>query len=114
MTHVAAGPLADGSRSVELGFTAPGNRFWSDDVLVDGEVRAAHAGLPMLFGIAPFEGISVGIDPRSPVSWDVYRRFGPFPYSGSLTAVTYTPGEHAPDAPVHIVGMLRELGVRYE
>ena len=53
----------------------------------------------MLFGIAPFEGISVGIDPRSPVSWDLYERFGPFPYTGALAAVTYTPGEPAPDAP---------------
>ena len=50
----------------------------------------------MLFGIAPFEGISVGIDPRSPVSWDLYERFGPFPYTGALAAVTYTPGEPAP------------------
>ena len=66
----------------------------------------------MLFGIAPFEGISVGIDRRSPVSWDLYERFGPFPYTGALAAVTYTPGEPAPDAPVHLVGMLRELGAR--
>jgi arylsulfatase len=106
--------LPDGTRSVELRFTAPGDRRWDVDVVVDGEVRASHAGLPMLFGIAPFEGISVGIDPRSPVSWDLYERAGPFPYSGCLAAVTYTPGEHAPDAPVHLVGMLRELGQRYE
>jgi arylsulfatase len=114
MTRVGAGSLPDGTRSVELRFTAPGDRRWDVDVVVDGEVRASHAGLPMLFGIAPFEGISVGIDPRSPVSWDLYERAGPFPYSGSLAAVTYTPGEHAPDAPVHLVGMLRELGQRYE
>jgi len=68
----------------------------------------------LYMGIAPFEGISVGIDPRSPVSWDLYERFGPFPYTGTLAAVTYTPGEPAPDAPVHLVGMLRELGARYE
>ena len=41
-------------------------------------------GVPMLFGIAPFEGIDVGIDRRSPVSWEIYERFGPFPYTGTL------------------------------
>jgi arylsulfatase len=56
----------------------------------------------------------VGIDRRSPVSWDLYERFGPFPYSGTLRAVSYTPGEHAPDAPVHLMDMLRELGARYD
>ncbi len=49
-------------------------------------------GVPMLFGIAPFEGIDVGIDRRSPVSWEIYERFGPFPYTGALHSVTYTPG----------------------
>jgi hypothetical protein len=114
MTHVDAGEMADGASSVVLEFRAPGDRRWDVVVSVDGEERARPEGLPMLFGIAPFEGIDVGIDRRSPVSWDLYERFGPFPYSGTLAAVTYTPGEHAPDAPVHIVGMLRELGARYE
>jgi arylsulfatase len=70
--------------------------------------------VPLLFGIAPFEGIDVGIDRRSPVSWDLYERFGPFPYSGTLHSVTYTPGEPAPDAPVHLMDMLREMGVKFE
>ena len=30
-------------------------------------------GVPMLYGIAPFEGIDVGIDRRSPVDWDDLR-----------------------------------------
>jgi arylsulfatase len=68
----------------------------------------------MLFGIAPFEGIDVGIDRRSPVSWEIYERFGPFPYSGTLHAVTYTPGEPGPDAPARMMDMLRELGAGFE
>ena len=114
MTHVHAGPMPDGAREVTLEFTAPGDRLWDVVVRVDGEERVRHEGLPMLFGIAPFEGIDVGIDRRSPVSWDLYERFGPFPYTGSLRAATYAPGEPAPDAPVHLVGMLRDLGSRYE
>ena len=81
---------------------------------VDGEDRAVHAGVPMLFGIALFEGIDVGIDRRSPVSWEIYERFGPFPYTGALHSVTYTPGEPAPDAPVNLMGMLRDLGAAFE
>jgi arylsulfatase len=114
MTLVDAGEMPDGARRIAVEFTAPGDRRWDVRIVIDDDDRATHSGLPMLFGIAPFEGISVGIDPRSPVSWDLYRRFGPFPYTGSLAAVTYTPGEPAPDAPVHLVGMLRELGARYE
>ena len=34
-------------------------------------------GVPMLFGMAPFEGITVGRDP-APVDWDLHRRFGSF------------------------------------
>ena len=64
--------------------------------------------------MAPFEGIDVGIDRRSPVSWDVYERHGPFPYRGAIEAVTYEPGEPAPDSPFVLIDMLRELGARFE
>jgi hypothetical protein len=47
----------------------------------------------MLLGLAPFEGIDVGIDRRSPVHWGIYERYGAFPYSGGLHSVTYTPGD---------------------
>ncbi len=114
MTQVDAGDLPDGARQVIAEFTAPGERRWDVRISVDGSERAVMAGLPMLFGMAPFEGIDVGIDRRSPVSWDLYQRFGPFPYSGSLRAATFTPGDHAPDAPVHLLAMLREMGAHYE
>jgi arylsulfatase len=64
--------------------------------------------------MAPFEGIDVGIDRRSPVSWPVYERYGPFPYSGSIHTVRYEPGERAPDAPPNMVEVLREIGRAYE
>ncbi len=114
MTVVSAGALADGAREIVVEFSGPGDRVWDVTITVDGVLRATHAGLPMLFGMAPFEGIDVGIDRRSPVSWQLYREFGPFPYSGTLHAATYTPGDSAPDAPVHLMDMLRELGQRYE
>ena len=64
--------------------------------------------------LAPFEGIDVGIDRRSPVSWDLYERHGPFPYTGVLEAVTYTPGALAPDHPENAIEFLREVGRRFE
>lgn len=68
----------------------------------------------MLGAMAPFEGINVGIDRRSPVSWALAERHGTFAYTGLLRAVTYTPGEAAPDAGSRFVDLLREVGMRYE
>ena len=43
--------------------------------------------------------IDVGIDRRSPVSWSIFERFGPFPYTGVFRHVRYVPGDPAPDGP---------------
>ena len=56
----------------------------------------------MLWGLAPFQGIDVGADRRSPVCWDLYLAHGSFPYQGILHSVSYTPGEFAPDSPYRI------------
>jgi arylsulfatase len=64
--------------------------------------------------MAPFEGIDVGIDRRSPVSWEVFERHGPFPYTGLLRSVTYQPGPPAPDSPYVLIDRLRDLGSRFE
>ena len=45
---------------------------------------------------------------RSPV-WPIWSECGRQPSS-----VTYTPGEPAPDAPVNLMGMLRDMGAAYE
>jgi arylsulfatase len=114
MTEVPCGPMPDGVREVTIRFDAPGKRRWLLSVLVDAEERVTAVDIPMLFGMAPFEGIDVGIDRRSPVSWKIYERFGPFPYTGRLHNVRYEPGEPAPDAPVNLLGMLREIGAKFE
>jgi arylsulfatase len=114
MRRVSGGRMPDGVRSVEAELVATGGQQWELALRVDGEERAKEPDVPLLFGIAPFEGIDVGIDRRSPVSWEIYERFGPFPYTGALRSVTYTPGEPAPDAPVHLMDMLREMGMKFE
>ena len=110
----SGGLLTVGPRRVELVMTAPGQTKWDVQLRVDGEVTGELAGVPMLFGMAPFEGIDVGIDRRSPVSWDIYERFGPFAYTGALHHVGFVPGDLAPDAPDSMIDMLRQMGAQFE
>jgi arylsulfatase A-like enzyme len=109
-----AGPLAAGSHTIQVAATAlPGIR-WSFDVSVDGTRTGGLAGVHQLIGMAPFQGISVGIDRKSPVSWPVHERHGVFRYTGALAAVTYTPGEVAPYDPQVIAETLREAAAAFE
>jgi arylsulfatase len=110
LTVLAAGPLPAGARTVSLR-AVTGKRFtWDFEVCVDGTTVAALPATPMLLGFAPFQGIDVGIDRRSPVSWDVFERHGAFPYSGQIAAVTYRPGAPARYDPDRLVAALREAG----
>jgi arylsulfatase len=95
---------------VEARFVAPGGGTWSCSLWSDGTEVAAVEGLPLLFPMAPFQGIDVGADRGSPVVWGR----GSFPYDGRIRSVTYTPGDHAPDSPAMLVDVLRELGKKYE
>ncbi|MEE9414488.1 MAG: arylsulfatase [Acidimicrobiales bacterium] len=99
MHLVDAGVLADGARQITADVAAPGGGIWNVTLSVDGQEVASREDLPHFWFMAPFEGIDVGIDRRSPVSWDIYERHGPFRYTGTLHAVTYEPGDAAPDAP---------------
>jgi arylsulfatase A-like enzyme len=115
MTEVrAADQLAAGAHEVVLDVVNPGKLVWNVRLLVDGTEVAAQGGLRSFVGMAPFEGIDVGIDRRSPVSWRLYEQHGPFPYAGEIRSVTYTPGELAPDHGARWLDVLREMGVKYE
>lgn len=112
--ELAGGRLAAGPHEVVLELTAPGQTKWNAQLRVDGDIRAEAEGFAMLFGMAPFEGIDIGIDRRSPVSWPIYERFGPFAYTGSLRWVRYEPGALAPDAPDTMIDTLRAIGSQFE
>ena len=103
-----------GARLVRLDVAAPGGRAWDATVAIDGDVVIEAPGLRQIWRFLPFEGIDVGIDRRSPVSWELYQRKGTYPYTGKLIAVTYTPGEMAPDALEARVEELREIGLKLE
>ena len=114
MTVLDCGPLAEGASSVQLAMENPGSLVWNASFSVDGTPVGEAPGLVSLMAMAPFEGIDVGIDRRSPVSWDVYERHGPFAYSGQLETVTYRPGELAPDAGSLWLDYIRANGTRFE
>jgi len=43
------------------------------------------------------EGVDIGLDRRGPVSWDIYEKYGAFPFTGEIESVTWTAGDFAPD-----------------
>jgi arylsulfatase len=114
ITMLPGGELPAGAREVELGLTAVEGRRWQVTLSVDGGRPVGDIDVPMLFGMAPFEGIDVGIDRRSPVSWEIYERFGPFAYDGSLASARYEPGEYGPDSPDRLLDVIRKVGARFE
>ena len=68
----------------------------------------------MIYGMSPFEGISVGRDPRSPVWWERHVTHGSFPYTGAQGPVTYAPGPVAPGMPEDVIPLLRQMGAKFE
>lgn len=109
-----AGPLAPGEHLVVLAATAEQGLRWSFTVSVDGEPRANPRSVHQLIGMAPFQGISVGIDRKSPVSWPLFERHHSFPFQGRLRSVTYRPGDPGPDSPETVAAALKEAAAAFE
>ncbi|WP_369142421.1 arylsulfatase [Streptomyces sp. R44] len=109
-----AGPLAPGPHAILLTATAEEGLRWRFTVTVDGEHRATPDSVHQLIGMAPFQGISVGIDRKSPVSWPLYERHRSFRYTGRLHSVTYRPGAPGPDAPETVAAALKEAAAAFE
>ncbi|MGW4649926.1 arylsulfatase [Kitasatospora sp. NPDC004289] len=108
------GPLEPGARTVGLRAHAVADLKWEFELLVDGEVTGRLGPVHQLIGMAPFQGISVGVDRKSPVSWPVYERHRSFRYGGRLHAVTYLPGEPAPYDPETVATALKEAAAAFE
>jgi hypothetical protein len=114
LVELDGGTLPEGGVTVNLRIEAPGGWRTNLALGVNGDERARVDDLPMLFPLAPFEGISVGRDPRSPVHWDLHQRHGSFQFTGRIVRVTYTPTERAPDHPENFLELTREIGMAYE
>lgn len=107
-------PLGTASTQLVVDVRAPGAGEWRVEVAVDGEQVASGDGFVQFAGFLPFEGIDVGLDRRSPVSWEVYRRHGCFRFTGVLHAVTYLPGPLSPDAEQRRIEEARRIGIGLE
>jgi arylsulfatase len=105
-----AGPLPAGSHTIVLQADAGEWFTWDFTLTIDGEEAGAAPDTPMLIGFAPFQGIDVGIDRRSPVIWEIHERHGTFPYAGDLRAVTYRPGAAASYDPAELVAAMQAAG----
>ncbi|MFW0786037.1 arylsulfatase [Gordonia sp. CPCC 206044] len=100
----ASGPLPVGTTSVLLRAVASPDVRWDlvVEAVADGRVEtiAKLDNRFQLVGMAPFTGISVGIDARGPVDAELRRRRGLFEFGPVLRAVTYRPGEVRVPEPV--------------
>nr|WP_200931256.1 arylsulfatase [Frankia sp. R43] len=112
--EVDAGPLDEGVHAVRIAVVAQAGLRWEWRVLVDGVETGRLASVHQLIGMAPFQGISVGVDRRSPVSWPVHERHRTFRYTGQLRSVTYTSGEPGPDDLETLVRVMREAAAAFE
>ncbi|MFJ3789547.1 arylsulfatase [Kitasatospora sp. NPDC090091] len=108
------GRLAPGARRITLEATAVADLKWEFRLLVDGTEGGRLGPVHQLIGMAPFQGISVGVDRKSPVSWPVHQRHRSFRYTGGLRAVTYVPGEPAPYDPETVAQALRDAAAAFE
>jgi arylsulfatase len=112
--RVGSVPLPEASSRIEVHFEAVEPRQWNVTIELDGDPVMKGDGVPQFVHFLPYEGIDVGIDRRSPVSWDLYRRHGAFPFTGRIGAVTYVPGPSTPDADQARIEDMRTVGMALE
>lgn len=104
-------PLQNTSREVSLDIEPSDRRGWRVALKVDGCNVTEGRDFVQLGGFLPFEGIDIGIDRRSPVSWDLHLRRGTFPFTGRLYDVTYVPGELQLGSREHLIEQARRVGL---
>jgi arylsulfatase len=108
------GPVAEGHHEIVVTMAAPGGNRWHASCVVDGAPVGDSVDVAMLWPMAPFQGISVGRSPGSPVDWQRSRTDGTFAFSGTIGWVRYEPGALAPEAPSNFTDLLKEMGSKYE
>jgi arylsulfatase len=89
MTTIRGGRLLPGTSFVGASFVLKGPGLVSITLTVEGkQTGRTRDDLPAFSVAVPWEGIDVGLDRRSPVSWELHEQYGTFPYSGVLDSVT--------------------------
>lgn len=106
--------LNDGRHLIEVRFEALADFRWRITVTLDGHDVAGLPRVSQLVGMAPFTGISAGIDRGGPVDWDLHSRHGSFGYTGDLSWVRYVPEDKAEYNHEQLVAIERAVERRYE
>ena len=105
---------AAGEHTIVADFDAPGGNVWNNTLALDGVEVGSAQGWTCLFPMAPFEGIDVGLDRRSPVHWGLYEAHGAYPFTGRIDGVDYRPGPAPADSPNSLIEVLRQMGSKFE
>ncbi|WP_156760878.1 arylsulfatase [Microbacterium karelineae] len=107
MLRASSSPLPPGAHDVEWRFDERDGLRWDVSVVSDGALACRLDNVPMILGMAPFTGISVGYDFGSPVDWDMYEIHRSFPLTGAtLRSAHVIPGSRSEHDPT----ILREIG----
>lgn len=112
--ELRAGPVPAGLQEIAIAVTAHDMSTVTVELELGGVAVAALPKASSMVGMALFQGIDVGIDRRSPVSWSRRLSDGVFPYSGWLRAVRYEPGPRLDDVGPAAIAALRELAKTFE
>jgi arylsulfatase len=106
--HRARGArLSPGAHRIVLRVDEHSGLRWRLTVDVDGDQAASIDHVPMLIGMSPFTGISVGYDYGGPVDWELHERHRSYGFQGGeLRRVRYVPGARSP----HDATVLRAVG----
>lgn len=93
MHRARGGALEPGARELVLRVDELEGLRWRLRLEVDGVLSAEIPQVPMLLGMAPFTGISVGYDYGGPVDWEVHERHRTFRFrGGAIARLRYVPG----------------------
>ncbi|WP_017793548.1 arylsulfatase [Leucobacter salsicius] len=80
---------------------------WRLRLEIDGVTVAEIAQVPMLLGMAPFTGISVGYDYGGPVDWELHEAHRSYRFTGGeIARLCYVPGARSQ----HDHTVLRRIG----
>lgn len=112
--ELRAGPVPAGAQEIAIAVTALDMSTVSVELELGGVVVATLPSVSSMIGQALFQGIDVGADRRSPVSWERRQSDGVFPFSGRLRAVRYEPGARLGSVGPAEIARLRELAKTYE
>jgi arylsulfatase len=114
ISEINCGGVSEGKCSVILKVTPPDFLYWNAEISLNGDVVADKENLLALLAMAPFQGIDIGVDRKSPVNWRLFENYGIFPFTGKIEKVIYRPGELSEFAGSKWIDVLRAAGTKYE